>query len=341
MVATLPVIALTGYLGAGKTTLLNHLLRTPGARIGVVVNDFGAINVDAALVAGQVDEPASIAGGCLCCLPDAGGLDEALEKLAHPSRRLDAIVVEASGIAEPAVLARLLRFNGVERVRPAGLVDVVNAVDHLETVDRGGPPLARYAAASLVVVNKIDQVPPAARAERLDRIAARVREGNPRVHLVATTKGRIDPLLVFDPATRPETGDQLPLDLGSAGTAHSDHSHAHPHADAVTVTVAEPIDPGRLIELLEQPPLSVYRLKGCVRVCTGGPPRRQLVNLVGRQVHIADASSATSPDALVAIGMHLDRVAVRSRLEQALAPATARPSAASLRRLLRYRRLSA
>ena len=64
-----PVIGLTGYLGAGKTTVLNHVLRTPGARIGVVINDFGELNVDAGLVTGQVDEPASIAGGCICCLP--------------------------------------------------------------------------------------------------------------------------------------------------------------------------------------------------------------------------------------------------------------------------------
>ena len=75
-----PVIALTGYLGAGKTTLLNHLLRTPGARLGVVINDFGDINVDAALVSGEVDEPASVAGGCLCCMPDAGGLESAVPR---------------------------------------------------------------------------------------------------------------------------------------------------------------------------------------------------------------------------------------------------------------------
>ncbi|MFD1102414.1 GTP-binding protein, partial [Schaalia naturae] len=79
-----PVVAVTGFLGAGKTSLLNHLLRRPGARLGVVVNDFGAINVDAALVGGQVEQAAAITGGCLCCLPDAGGLDDALARLARP-----------------------------------------------------------------------------------------------------------------------------------------------------------------------------------------------------------------------------------------------------------------
>ena len=333
--AKLPVIALTGYLGAGKTTLLNHLLRASRSRIGVVVNDFGAINVDAALVSGQVDEPASIAGGCLCCLTDAGGLDEALEKLAHPSRRLDAIVIEASGIAEPGALARLVRFSGVERVRPGGLVDVINAADHLGTVDRGGPPLARHAAASLTVINKIDRVPAAERAGRVARIAARVRAGNPRAHLVATTAARIDPLLIIDRALTRDDG-QPALDLGRPGRVPS-----HSHADAVTVTAPAPIDPARLIELLERPPDGVYRLKGCVRVAAPATPRRQVVNLVGRQIHVADGSPASATDALVAIGMNLDLTAVRARLEDALAPADSRPTAAALRRLLRYRRLSA
>src|ERR1700743_412944 len=80
-VKRIPVVALTGHLGAGKTTVLNHVLGHPGARIGVVINDFGDINVDATLVTGQVDEPASIAGGCLCCLADDQALDEAPAKL--------------------------------------------------------------------------------------------------------------------------------------------------------------------------------------------------------------------------------------------------------------------
>jgi hypothetical protein len=108
---SVPVLALTGFLGAGKTTVLNSVLRAPGARFGVVVNDFGTIDVDAALLSGQVDEAASIAGGCLCCLPEAGGLDEALAQLSRPRLRLDAILVEASGVAEPLALARLLEHS--------------------------------------------------------------------------------------------------------------------------------------------------------------------------------------------------------------------------------------
>ena len=333
---TIPVIVLAGYLGAGKTTLLNHLLRASGARLGVVINDFGAINVDAALVSGQIDEPASIAGGCLCCLPDAGGLDAALDLLAQPRRRQDAILIEASGIAEPAALARQVRFTGADRVRPGGVVDVLNAADHFATVDTERVPPARYAVASLVVINGLDRVPPAQRSARVERIAERVHDLNPWALVVPIAHGRIDPLLVFDPATGTGLEDQLPL----VPTGFDDHNHAH--ADAVTALIDQPVDPGRLLDLLEHPPPGVYRLKGCVAVATGRAPCRHVVNLVGRQLHIADGRTPGSvADGLVAIGLHLDSDAVRSSLEHALAPAQRRPSAASLRRLLRYRRLSA
>ncbi len=206
-----PVIAVTGYLGAGKTSLLNHLLRTPEARLGVVINDFGALNVDAALVAGQIDQAASITGGCLCCLPDAGGLDAALSRLAHPRLRLDAILIEASGVADPAVLARVLRRSAASRTRPAGLIDVIDAVEHFATVDAWSTPPLRYAAASLVVVGKTDLLPAGERGAVLERIRGRVRERNPRATVIAARAGRIDPALVFDIAADTETAPMLPL----------------------------------------------------------------------------------------------------------------------------------
>ncbi|KGM13975.1 CobW family GTP-binding protein [Cellulomonas bogoriensis] len=330
-----PVVALTGHLGAGKTTVLNQLLLNPGARIGVVVNDFGAINVDAGLLTGQVSTAESIAGGCLCCLPDSGGLDEALEVLTRPRLRLDAVVVEASGVAEPAALGRLIRFSGAEHVRPGGLVDVVDADAYFATVDTGGDPPARFGATTLVVINKTDLLPADEREPTVERIRARVHERNPHAHVVVTTRGRVDPALVFDAATDHDPDDQLPL----ADLAREHAGPPHRHANAVTVPATGPVDPGALIDLLEDPPAGVYRLKGTVVVDTGRTTRAYTANVVGRHIHIAP-HPATTGDGLVAIGTHLNHADVHRRLQTALAAPSGPVAAQAMRRLVRYRRLS-
>lgn len=331
----LPVIALTGYLGAGKTTLLNHVLRAPGARIGVVINDFGELNVDAALVTGQVDEPASIAGGCICCLPDDGGLDDALNKLSDPRLGLDAIIVEASGLADPVAISRIIRFSGVDGVRHGGVVDVIDAASHFDTVDNGGLPPARYGAASLVVVNKLDQIPDDDKAAALDRIERRVRERNPDAHIVSADRGRVDPALLFDVADRGDEFGQL-----SFRELLVDEPHHHVHAAAVTTTSHGCVDPGTLIDLLEQPPAGVYRIKGTIAVRYRERIRNYVVNLVGTSVHIAHAPPAATTNCLVAIGAHFDTGDVRARVETALHPCAGAAPAAGVRRLQRYRRLS-
>ena len=338
-----PVIALTGYLGAGKTTLLNHVLRSPLARIGVVINDFGELNVDAALVTGQVDEPASIAGGCICCLPDDGGLDVALARLADPKLRLDAIIVEASGLADPVAISRIIRFSGVDNVRPGGVVDVLDAATHFDTVDRDPTPPARYGAATLVVVNKLDQVADGDRAAALRRIEDRVRERNPHAQVVGATAGRIDPALLYDVTVAGEEAGQLTfrelLFDTESRTPHAD-DHDHVHADSVTVVGDGCVDPGSVIDVLEQPPAGVYRIKGTVAVRYRSTTRVYVVNVVGPSVHIAVAPSGTTANCLVAIGMGLDTDDVRDRLSSALVPVTGVAPAQGVRRLQRYRRLS-
>ncbi|GLP78239.1 putative cobalamin synthesis protein [Mycobacterium antarcticum] len=334
----IPVIALTGYLGAGKTSLLNHVLRAPGARIGVVINDFGDVNVDAGLVTGQVDEPVSIAGGCVCCLDDDGGLDDALEKLTDPRLALDAIIVEASGLADPVAVSRLIRFSGVERVRPGGVVDVIDAVTHFDVVDRGGMPLARYGAASLIVVNKLDQLPTDQRAAELGRIEARIRERNPHAHVVGAIGARIDPALLYDVSDSDDGSGQLSI-RELLLDAHTDDHH-HVHAASVTASSDGCLDPGVLLDLLEDPPAGVYRVKGTVSVRTRDRVRSYVVNVVGASVHVATARVPTHTNCLVAIGTHFDTDDVRTRVESALRPVDGPANAATMRRLQRYRRLS-
>jgi len=336
-VPAIPVIALTGYLGAGKTSLLNHVLRAPGARIGVVINDFGDVNVDAALVSGQVDEPVSIAGGCVCCLDDDNGLDEALEKLSDPRLALDAIVVEASGLADPVAVSRLIRFSGVERVRPGGVVDVIDAVTHFDVVDRGGGPLARYGAASLIVVNKLDQLPEDTRDATVARIEARIRERNPDAHVVGAVGARIDPSLLYDVNDDDGSGQLSIRDL--LVDAHAEQPD-HVHAASVTATGDGCVDPGVLLDLLESPPAGVYRLKGTVAVRARERVRSYVVNVVGSSVHVAAAPPKARTNCLVAIGTHFDVDEVRARVDAALRPHDGTVSAVSMRRLQRYRRLS-
>ncbi len=330
----IPVIVLTGYLGAGKTSLLNGLLTRPGTRVGVIINDIGKINIDTGLITGQIDAAESIAGGCVCCLPDSGGLDELLEKLAAPRLRLDAIIVEASGAADPINVDRLLRYGNAPGVRPGGIIDVIDAVQHEHTVDTAAMAPARFTAASLVVVNKLDMIPEDSREETFIRISDRVREANPQVTIVPASHAAIDPELVFDIAFSEDPADELPL----AAAARAEHDHVHaPHAHAVTVPCGEASDPGAVLDLLENPPAAAYRLKGHVKLRTENGTQRYLVNMVGWQPHLQLATPGSDPadDALVAVGVDLNEQAVGEVLRAALQPAMSEPAPQDLTRLAR------
>ncbi|SMX87682.1 MULTISPECIES: CobW family GTP-binding protein [Brevibacterium] len=347
-----PVILLTGYLGAGKTSLLNHLLRHPDARIGVVVNDFGDLNIDAGLVVGQVDEPFSISGGCICCLDDDTSLEDALTALAKPRLRLDAIIVEASGFAEPLTLARMVTRMGHHRFHLGGVIDVVDATMHAATVDTETAPPMRYAATTLVLVNKLDQLPEAEREPAVDAIRERVHQRNPRLLVVGTSYGRLDPTLIFDPGAGAERGGDSARP--SVGTGEGDGANAEPiqaelpirelirqayaeaaqeshdgngenvpvhkHAQSVTITAHGSADAGAVLDILEDLPAGVYRAKGSILVDDRGRRRRYGLQVVGPNVYVSAAAPQEQnwDSALVVIGESFDEAAVRAKLEVAL-----------------------
>ena len=95
----------------------------------MVVNDFGSINIDSMLVAGQVDSLVSLGNGCMCCAIDVDDMDATFETLTSSDASLDAIVVEASGLAEPRNMIRLVLASANTRIRYGGLVVVVDAVE--------------------------------------------------------------------------------------------------------------------------------------------------------------------------------------------------------------------
>ncbi|WP_395308325.1 GTP-binding protein [Mycobacterium sp. AMU20-3851] len=296
-----PVLALAGFLGAGKTTLLNHLLRNSrGVRIGALVNDFGAVNIDAMFVAGQVDAMASLSNGCICCATDASEAAEMLGRLAAVRPALDLIVVEASGVAEPPVLARTIATAGDDRFHYAGLVLVVDAA---QPADLGHG----VRVADLVVLNKVGA------AADPDAVAARVRAQNPVVPLVHTDFARVDPTLLIDPPVRrpPQGPTQLSLDeLLREDSDH--HDHAHPAYQSVQFSAEAPVNPRRFLAFLQDRPAGLYRAKGFVDFGAAG---RYGVQLVGSSLRFDKRGAAGRGSTLVLIGTGLDEDAVLSALQ--------------------------
>ncbi len=314
----IPVLIVAGYLGAGKTTLLNRLLRQRQARIGVVVNDFGAVNIDAMLVAGQVDAMVSLGNGCVCCAVDVTELDDLFARLAEPRNRIDVIVVEASGLAEPRNLIRMVVGSDNPRIRYGGLIEVVDA-EHFDDSRARHPELGSHLRlADLVVLNKADRVP----ADRVARLRREIGELVGTVPVHATSHGRVDPRLLFDPPqSRPPVAEQLSFDELLDDHDHHDDGHRHLHDDYDSVSFVSPddLDPRRLVGFLEDPPPGLFRAKGCAAFAVRGEQRKFLLHMVGRHVVFEPAAWERGEDRetrVVLIGSGMDPDAATARLRE-------------------------
>ncbi|MFH0173959.1 CobW family GTP-binding protein [Streptomyces cacaoi] len=315
----IPVVVLAGFLGSGKTTLLNHLLhRSGGSRVGAIVNDFGAIEIDAMAVAGALgDSTVSLGNGCLCCAVDASELDVYLERLAGPAVGIDVIVIEASGLAEPQELVRMVLASEHPGIVYGGLVEVVDAAEFDETRTKH-PGIDRHLAlADLVVVNKLDRAPDA------DRVLGLVRSLTDRAAVVPATYGRIDPEFLFDCRPGEERVGQLSFDDlhdhsedDHSGDDHADHLHSS--YDSLSFTSEVPLGPRRLMEFLDSRPEGLYRIKGYVDFGPHDPANRYAVHAVGRFLRFYPEpwpAADTRLTQLVLIGSGIDTAALGKELE--------------------------
>lgn len=311
----IPVVVLAGFLGSGKTTLLNHLLHSSGgSRIGALVNDFGAIEIDAMAVAGALgDSTVSLGNGCLCCAVDAGELDVYLERLARPDTGIDVIVIEASGLAEPQELVRMVLASEHPGIVYGGLVEVVDAAEFDDTRAKH-PEIDRHLAlADLVVVNKLD------RAADGERVLDLVRSLVDRAAVVPARYGRIDPEFLFDCRPSEERVGQLSFDdlhEHGADDGHGDHLHAG--YDSLSFVSEVPLDPRRVMRFLDSRPEGLYRIKGYVDFGPYDATNRYAVHAVGRFLRFYPepwAAVDARRTQLVLIGSGIDAPALGKELE--------------------------
>jgi len=296
----IPITLIGGYLGAGKTSLLNHLLtHVDGEHIAVLVNDFGALGLDAALVARRDAETVTLTNGCVCCsiADDFGAaLDTQIRSPAPPTR----IVVETSGVAETGKTARYA--SGW----PGARLDAVLTMVDLETIrtqaqDRfvGDLVLRQIEAADFIVANKSDRVDSSSRDSTMEWLARRA----PRTTLIETRRGRVPPAIVLGVGLREPDRCPVSLQRGAkdgAGACPRDAARAPAttglgEASFVRVTLQshEPCERSALAAALDDLPSTVVRCKGLVRV-RDRPEQPYVLQGVGRRWSLEPAPPQVS-----------------------------------------------
>ncbi len=263
MMSQTPVTVLTGYLGAGKTTLLNRILsERHGKKYAVIVNEFGEIGIDNDLIVEADEEVFEMNNGCICCTV-RGDLIRIIEGLMRRKDRFDAILVETTGLADPAPVAQTFFVDDDVRrkTRLDAIVTVVDAKHLLGEIDRAHEAQEQLAFADVVILNKTDLVS----GQELRAVEARIRKINPTAAIKRTTRCDVplDEILnrgAFDLARVLEIEPHF---------LEEEHEHEHDdHVTSFSLATDEPMDPHRFMPWIEQTTqhfgIDLLRMKGII-----------------------------------------------------------------------------
>ncbi len=298
-----PILLVAGFLGAGKTTVVNHLLaHAEGRRIAALVNDFGAINIDAELIAGAAGGVVSLANGCICCSLE-GDLLRTLAAILRRSPRPEAIVIETSGVADPAEIVRTLMDPVIWREAP--LETVLCVVDATSSADSLNDALLRsqLQAADVVALSKVDL----ADAAGLRRIRDALKAARPAAFLVDAPHGQVPLALLF-----PDDPDRqaVPRDPGRRRPASD-------RFETLTWTSDQPVSLPRLQGAIGRLAPKLARAKGLFETVEQ-PGRQVLFQLAGGRATLAPVGApvgASAPGAPRARIVFIAEIGVLSTAE--------------------------
>lgn len=321
----IPVTILTGFLGSGKTTLLNHLIRqSADRRIAVIENEFGEINIDSDLVINKDGSVFELSNGCVCCSLN-GELTDTLYMLLERQEKIDYLIIETTGIADPGPVA--LSFLSDEQIQDSYRLDAVVTVVDTQQIERqleSQPEVGKQVAlADVLLFNKTQEVEPYV----LDTAKNIVKRINPQAIVLEANYAKIDPQLLldkqaFDPETvlKQEWKKPTPQLVLAPDYKHTQHVALNSHSFELT----EPLDLIRfdtwIATMLYLNANTLFRIKGILNVAE--MDEKIVFQSVYNQ-YVSQSAGKWAADEprstrIVFIGKNLDRALLEKGLSQCI-----------------------
>ncbi len=316
----IPVSIITGFLGSGKTTLLNHILKNKqDLRVAVLVNEFGDIDIDSQLLISIEEDMVQLNNGCICCSIN-DGLVEAVYRVLAADKKIDYLVIETTGIADPfPIILTFLATELRELTRIDSILTVVDAETFSPNHFDSEAALKQIAFADLILLNKTDLVS----GERLREVESNIKLIKEGAKILHTEYGQVPLPLILDVGLTPVAEYSQPQKYLSKHEHHNHHKYQSEHLEndgfvAVSFESYLPIDVFKFEEFIEDISGNLFRAKGILWL--DDIEFRHIFQMSGNRYTLEADETCLKPNKnqLVFIGRHLDNNQIRDGLNECL-----------------------